>query len=200
MSSTTKPCTKCKVETALTGFHVDARAADGCKSRCKACMNQASNAWHKANREEQLIKFKDRYTENADHYRARAAAWRKKNPDRAQAYLAQWRVENAEHVAAGSNARLAEWKKINKGAVNADTARRYASKTSATPSWSDKSSIRKVYEQAALQRSAGIDCHVDHTVPLRSTLVCGLHVPANLRIISRGDNQKKGNLTWPDQA
>ena len=194
-----KRCTKCHVNKDVTEFHANAKAVDGRKSRCRTCSNAASGAWHEANRDKHLAMNHAWYAQNADKSRARTAAWRQENQAAAKSYLAQWREDNAAHVKAQSNLRLAGWKKANKGAVNADTARRYAGKTCATPLWADKLLIRKMYEQAAQMRAAGSDCHVDHIVPIRSKLVCGLHVPANLCIISKLENQLKGNRVWPDQ-
>lgn len=34
---------------------------------------------------------------------------------------------------------------------------------------------------------------LDHVIPLKHPLVCGLHVPANLRVVRRATNDKKGN-------
>lgn len=39
----------------------------------------------------------------------------------------------------------------------------------------------------------GIEWHVDHVVPLKGKLVCGLHVWTNLRVIPKTLNLRKGN-------
>jgi 5-methylcytosine-specific restriction endonuclease McrA len=39
---------------------------------------------------------------------------------------------------------------------------------------------------------------VDHIVPLKSPLVCGLHVEHNLQVIPATQNRRKHNRVWPD--
>jgi hypothetical protein len=65
----------------------------------------------------------------------------------------------------------------------------------ATPRWlTDKqvAAMREVYRRCPL------DSHVDHIVPLKSDIVCGLHVPWNLQHLPAGPNMSKGNRYWPD--
>lgn len=94
-----------------------------------------------------------------------------------------------------------KWKLSNTGRVNADTAKRFATKMNAVPKWADAVAIRVLYQFAkALVLTTGRQWHVDHIVPLRSQFVCGLHTVANLRIIPGRDNMLKGNRSWPDMA
>lgn len=90
------------------------------------------------------------------------------------------------------------WKVSNRGAVNASTARRFAAKLHATPSWANKFFIDEAYALAVLRTELfGFPWEVDHRVPLRSRLVCGLHVENNLRVIPAAENLAKSNRHWP---
>lgn len=42
-------------------------------------------------------------------------------------------------------------------------------------------------------RLVGLDVQVDHRIPLRGKLVCGLHVHQNLRIVNSSLNKSKLN-------
>jgi len=72
-------------------------------------------------------------------------------------------------------------------------ARRRARERRATPRWltdAQRAEIRVIYSLCeALNRGAG---------RVKYKLVCGLHAPWNLRIITKLENERKGWLTWPD--
>lgn len=61
------------------------------------------------------------------------------------------------------------------------------------PPWYEDARVRLVYLAA---REWGME--VDHVVPLKHPLVCGLHCWANLQLLTRGENSAKGNREWPD--
>ena len=63
-----------------------------------------------------------------------------------------------------------------------------------TPVWANKQLIKEIYKEAKrISIETGIKHEVDHIIPLRGELVCGLHVESNLRIITRFDNNQKDN-------
>jgi len=57
----------------------------------------------------------------------------------------------------------------------------------ATPAWADKELIREFYNE----KPDGF--HVDHVIPIRGVLVCGLHVIENLQYLPAADNMSKSN-------
>ena len=68
----------------------------------------------------------------------------------------------------------------------------------ATPPWADRKAIKKIYaESRRLTAETGEKHHVDHFYPLRGELVCGLHTPENLVVLTERQNVAKKNRVAP---
>lgn len=62
------------------------------------------------------------------------------------------------------------------------------------PVWANKFFIDEIYALARLRTElTGIEWQVDHIIPLRSKIVCGLHTEQNLQVIPAIENARKSN-------
>lgn len=205
-----KTCAGCGISRPLSDFSLRSDRPGQPRASCKQCATQ---------------KQKDRYASNPEKYIARSADYQRSRPgyasDKAKAYRTakpekvkadnqryykdnkekaaadnkQWRSKNAEQ----RKAYLAEWNIKNADARAALHAKRRAAKLQAIPPWSNQQAIREFYIEAQfLTKVTGDEYQVDHIVPLQSSEVCGLHVPANLRVIPAKLNSAKRNRYWPD--
>src|SRR6267154_1720791 len=75
---------------------------------------------------------------------------------------------------------------------------RYGAKVRGTPRWANREMMQCLYQVRNSYRLMGLNAHVDHIIPLRSKIVCGLHVEHNLQLILGKENSSKGNRRWPD--
>ena len=128
--------------------------------------------------------------------------------DAKQAYYRR----NRDAVIARAQARPVEekrayrntWKENNQEQVLADNKVRRRKHRQATPPWisrKQKSDMRALYQAAIyMTKTTGEQYVVDHIVPLRSEVVCGLHVPWNLRVITREENLRKSNQVIDGQT
>lgn len=117
--------------------------------------------------------------------------WYLKNKRRLIEKASKWKAANPEKALQIKRS----YKKTAKGLI---TNLRYkrgrrAAHRLATPEWRNQSAIDAIYTVATSNA-----LHVDHIVPLKHPLVCGLHVEFNLRAISPLENFRKGNRWWPD--
>lgn len=95
------------------------------------------------------------------------------------------------------------WKEKNVLWVRADTKARRRKHRQAMPKWlsqKQKAEIRAYYQIAiTMSKTSGEQYVVDHIWPLRSDFVCGLHVPWNLRVVTRAENLAKSNSLPSDE-
>jgi hypothetical protein len=108
-----------------------------------------------------------RYSEKRDHILKVSKEWSKLNEEKHNQLRRDWR------------------KRSHDGRMSSLT------KSGHAPKWlteEDRSRIKAIYMEA---RRVGLV--VDHIIPLRGDTVCGLHVPANLQLLTYKDNQAKSN-------
>ena len=205
-----KTCTKCGVEKELDRFFFDPRGRDGRVARCKDCCNartaawraenparctELAHSWYLRNTAKVAARKQREYKANPERFAAWSAAWQKANKEKCLQLAAEWRKANRTKC----NARALQWAKNNPEKANARNARRRADQILATPAWANQVAIGEFYSFAASKaKLTGIPQHVDHIVPLRSKLVCGLHTDYNLQVLPGAENVRKGNRHWPD--
>ena len=109
----------------------------------------------------------------------------------------RWNECNRVYVAA----KRVKWAAANKPKIYALNAARRGRELMATPPWAylHKKDFEAVYaERERITKETGIIHHVDHIYPLKGKNSCGLHVPWNLRIITKTENLRKNNRS-PDE-
>ena len=112
------------------------------------------------------------------------------NAEKIRDVVAKYRNENKEK--ANQSIKNSKAKKQEK--YKALKVKYKTSKLKAIPKWADLEKISCLYSVATMLNKYGSEIyHVDHIVPLRSKLVCGLHTYENLRVIKAKDNLSKGN-------
>jgi 5-methylcytosine-specific restriction endonuclease McrA len=178
---------------------------DAKKMRARGKARERQARWRERN-PERASAYKASWKEkNIERVRSVDAAWVARNKDRkreiaAARYrriakkhgddMALWRSKNRER----QNALVAEWARKNPEKRAATAAHRRAMKLRATPAWANEFLISEIYDLARLRSAVtGGEWHVDHIVPLKSPLVCGLHVEHNLRVIPAQANLSKGS-------
>ena len=116
---------------------------------------------------------------NLEHYKE----YHLNNKDKKKKYLKKYRLKNKE--------KGKEYKRLyslnNRNLINANTAKRRASKLNATPKFANVKKIKEIY------RNCPKGYHVDHIIPLNNKLVCGLHVEWNLQYLPAKENLSKSN-------
>jgi hypothetical protein len=184
VTDTGRTCSKCRTFKLFSEYPRDKTNPYGVTSQCKACRYPVGQIGAKLWRENNPEKSK---ATSAAYRVGRRAEFREKH--------AAWVAANIDH----KRAYVRAYKKKNRPVFTADTARRRVKRARATPTWANEFFIKEAYRLAALRTQiTGFRWEVDHLVPIRSKLVCGLHVEHNLAVIPESQNRSKSNRIWPD--
>lgn len=171
---------------------------DPSRAVCRCCRADKARAYRVANPEvriRQAAADAKRRVENGEHMRAVNKAWREGRTEHLKQATYKWRQDNPERyreITAISKTR-------NHAAVRLRNAERRAGEVRATPPWANKRAMLAFWDVALLMNIVhGTSHHVDHIVPLKSRLVCGLNCESNLQVLPARENIAKRNLHWPD--
>lgn len=186
---------KCSV----AGCHLKYRCTGFCAKHYKRHRYERDKptmaAYKSANKERVKLVALEWRKNNPDKLKKNSARWRKNNPEDRKFRNEKWRRENSDR----HRQNALKWAKHNMPRVLSRNAARRTGTLSATPKWANKFFMEEAYDLAKRRTIAtGMKWHVDHIVPLKSKIVCGLHCEANLQVIHYRDNLIKGNRFWPD--
>ena len=159
-----KLCSGCgEWKVRINDFYKSDKSFDGRVARCKKCTNVRTRNW---------------VEKNKDHHRS----------------LVNRRYEeNKEEISASFRERYASDPEYRKERLVNYYLREERTRT-ATPPWIKRTDLLPFYKEARRRTSeSGIPHQVDHIVPLKHDLVCGLNVPCNLQVISQEENLRKSN-------
>lgn len=188
-------CTICKIEQSADNFAKSKAIKRGFKSRCKQC----DRIYYIENSETIKTATKIRYANNSKKINEYHAEYRKKNTIKVKTRHALYSKQNLDKKRINN----ARWSKNNPDKCQARVMFYKLTKRMATPKWltdEQRKEIYKIYSDCrAISELLNEKFHVDHIVPIRGKIVCGLHVPWNLQIIPAKINASKNNLYWPDQ-
>lgn len=188
-----KRCAKCGEHKSLSEFP---RQGEKLRSRCKPCHTEDARKWALENHERYKERLKKWHRTNkpaahmgpplpqhivAERRRASNKAWEERNKELALQLRKEWADKNRHY-----QMEIVRW--------------RQARKQKATPPWADRRAIRAIYQKARELSDSGHPHDVDHIIPLKHDLVCGLHCEANLQVIPRKANRSKSNRWAPDQC
>ncbi len=147
------------------------------------------------------------YLENREKHLANSKKWHQANPEKVQAARQRYKTKYPERYKASqrkydlrpevkeaTNKRGAQWHRDNPERTLARVREYQADKINATPSWADRRYMELFYIFAKEEEQRlGVPVHVDHIIPLRHKLVCGLHNEFNLQLLTATDNHIKNN-------
>ena len=180
-----KECSVCGELLPLSSFNKRSDRLIGLLSHCRNC--QTAKRSEVLGTEEYKEYHKKYRIINSDKISEYQKDYASTNKDKIASRKHSYYLDNSKHILL----RCKLYRENNPGAYRAYNAKRRAAKLQATPKWADQEKIRRIYNECPE------GYHVDHIVPIRGKLVCGLHCEFNLQHLTAAENLAKSNKFTP---
>lgn len=158
-------------------------------NHCVECQLLSLKVWRKNNKEKHLECNRKWKQNNPEKYKAQYLSYNVR-PEIQLRNKEFFKIYNETHKDENRERKLS-WNRRNKEKVK--EIRRYhkglrrALLLQACPMWANLEKIREIY------KNRPDNVQVDHIIPLKGKLVCGLHVENNLQYLTKKENTEKGN-------
>lgn len=158
-------------------------------TQCRKCKSKlAYESLDKERQKEKHKKWRDKNKDKIKQYKENHVS---KNYDKVRAQDKEYRGRVEVRKARRKYER--KYYKANRKKMIAMSCAYDSRVRSVRPLWQSQKEINAYYKSAKIN---GME--VDHIVPIRSDLVCGLHCIDNFQLLTRSENASKGNRYWPD--
>jgi len=209
MSKLIKICNRCLKPNNISFFRKDNGAKDGLKARCKKCMSEVDAAVYLERKEAFAAKDARYYKKNKDIILKRNRVWCAANKNTLKESRQTYHKKNRGVILEKQREYYLKTKEVkkekdriyyinNKNKSFAKAAKRRANKLQAAPAWANKKYMSLWFKFAKMESErTGRKVHVDHIIPLKGVLVCGLHCEDNLQLLFSEENISKSNKLLP---
>lgn len=182
-----KTCDKCLTLKSLDKFYF-IKKRQKYENRCLSCRREYQREYER-----------NYYKINVDKLRARQKKWREKSKDKKKLFDKEYYLKNRDKFLERAKKYYdplkkkdydRSYRKNNIGKVRYWRKSYKLAQIKAMPKWITEDMIKRIQE---IYHDCPTGHHVDHIIPLRGKIVCGLHVPWNLQYLPASENISKGN-------
>ena len=140
-----------------------------------------------------------RYKEYCEENKQEIARYRKKYREENREWILEWKSEHRKANQEQNNKYMKQYRTNNRHKYEHYNETRRVKKLNSSVKFANKSAIDELRKRRDFETErTGMPYALDHIVPLKSWLVCGLHWEGNLQVITKDENSSKGNRWWPD--
>lgn len=169
---------------------------------CSEKEKEYARKWYHANKERLKGKRRAYHLKNRERIIQKVKDWNRKNREKKNAWSRAtwkkyfkpatrkaWYEKNKDYLRIQARERYRTQDKYR-----TDGARKASARRRAICAWADFDKVTAIYAEARrLTKETGTEHVVDHVVPIKHKLVCGLTNEFNLRVIPNSENAKKKN-------